>query len=351
MKIKIEKLVYGGDGLGEIDGKKIFVPYSAPGDILEIEIVEDYDGFSDARIVSIEDPAPCRVKPRCPVFGSCGGCQWQHINYGTQLEWKQKIFIETLERIGKISNPEVGGILRSPKEWHYRNRIQLHIDSKKRVGFYKSKSKEVVEFEECFIADERINLELNKGREEFAKRDRGIALRVENSGGSFVQINSAQNEQLRKVLIEWLASVPHKAVLELYAGSGNFTFDIAKIVERVVASDIDKKAIEAAKVRQKKERVQNIEFISVPSGRAARRIGDGCDAVLVDPPRTGCADTLAPIVALRPQSIIYISCNPATLARDAGTLAENGYRLERSLPIDMFPQTFHIESLTQFTCS
>ena len=195
MKINIEKLVYGGSGAGEVDGKMVFVPHSAPGDVLEIETVEDHKTWVEARIVSIIEESPCRIKPKCPAFGKCGGCQWQHLPYETQLEWKRAILRETLERIGKIQNPDVMPTLPSPKEWNYRNKIQLHVDSKGRIGFYKPKSKEVVEFEKCYIADERLNEQLNDRREELSTRDRGVALRV-NDGPAFVQINSGQNERI-----------------------------------------------------------------------------------------------------------------------------------------------------------
>jgi len=345
MKIRIEKLVHGGEGIGDVDGMRIFVPYSAPGDVLEIEISEEHRSWGRARIISIVEPAPCRFEPRCPVFGKCGGCQWQHISYETQLEWKREILKESLERIGKVKNPDVLDTLPSPEQWHYRNRIQLHVDSKGRAGFYRPKSKEVVEFEQCFIADERLNRKLNDMRDELKGRDRGIALRLED-GPSFSQINSGQNERLKKTLVDWLTELPHNVVLELYAGAGNFTFEIAKVAERVVASDVDGRAIEFARRCQAEMNVHNVEFVRVPSGRAARRLQGECDAVVLDPPRKGCAEAIPDIVRLEPRSILYVSCDPATLARDVHELAGHGYNLVRSLPVDMFPQTYHVESVT-----
>ncbi|MFH0798724.1 MAG: class I SAM-dependent RNA methyltransferase [Pseudomonadota bacterium] len=348
MRIAIEKLIHGGNGMGESEGKKILVPCSAPGDILEVEIAADHGSWAEGAVASVVEPAPCRVLPPCPVFGECGGCQWQHISYPAQLEWKKRILIETLDRVGKISSPNVLEALPSPKEWHYRNRIQLHVDSRGKVGFYRARSKDVVEFKECAIADERLNAELNSRREDISRRDKGIALRVKDDGVSFAQINSGQNEQLKKMLVEWLREVPHKTVFELYAGAGNFTFAYAGIAERVVASDIDGRAIRAAKEAQEKLGARNIEFVCAPEARAARRLLGDCDAVLVDPPRKGCAEVLEAVAGLNPRSIFYISCDPATLARDALALSELGFSLVRSLPVDMFPQTFHIESLSLF---
>jgi 23S rRNA (uracil1939-C5)-methyltransferase len=344
LRITIEKLVHGGSGLGEVSGKRIFVPYSAPGDELEVSITADHGTWAEAEIESIVHPAPCRVSPPCPVFGRCGGCQWQHISYEAQLEWKRLILIETLERIGKITDPPVLETLASPKQWYYRNRIQLHGDSRGHVGFYGPRSKEVVEFGECIIADEHINQELAARREELSKRTKGIALRA-GGGEGFSQVNPTQNEQMKELLCQWLKEVPHRTVLELYAGAGNLTFAVAKIAERVVASDIDGRAIRLARQRQDKGEGPNIEFVRAAGAQAARRFTEGCDAVVVDPPRTGCADVIAAIVSVRPQNIFYISCDPATLARDVHSFSERGYNLVRALPIDMFPQTYHVESL------
>lgn len=348
MRLIIDKLVYGGVGMATVEGRKVFVPFSAPGDELEVEIVEDHKEFARAQITKVITLSPLRITPQCKVFGQCGGCQWQHISYNTQLEWKKIILVETLKRIGKIPEPCVLDTLPSPKQWHYRNKIQLHVDSKGRVGFYKPNSKEVVEFDECKIAHEQINADLKKNRAEFSKRDRGVSLKVED-GPSFVQVNSEQNENLKNLLVEWLKEVPHKKILELYAGSGNFTFEIAKIAEQVVASDIDKHAIELAKKEQVRLNLCNVEFLHAKDARAIRRLKSGCDVVIVDPPRGGCEGALNPILELGANSIIYISCNPATLARDAIKILANGYRMARCQSVDMFPQTFHIESVTLFS--
>ncbi len=344
MKITIDKLIGGGNGLGTYEGKKIFVPLSMPGDELEVEITRDQGSWAEASIIKIIRPSKDRIEPKCKVFGTCGGCQWQHMPYEKQLEWKREIIIEALTGIGKVKSPNVLQTLPSPEQWHYRNRIQLHINSKGVIGFYRPKSKDVIEFDECLIADERINKELNERRTEFSKRDRGVAIRVEGEE-SFSQINTTQNEQMKKLVVEWLGEVKHESVMELYAGSGNLTFPIADIAELVIASDIDGRSIQSAQLKQANLNITNVEFIRAEAGRAAKRFAGGCDAVLVDPPRKGCAEAIDAIVSVEPESILYISCNPATLARDINKLHEFGYNLERAIPIDMFPQTFHVETL------
>jgi len=329
-----------------VEGKIVFVPLSAPGDILDIEITADHGSFAEGSIKTVLEPSVDRVKPECPVFGSCGGCQWQHLSYETQLSWKKKILQESLERIAKIANPDVDDTLASPLHWNYRNRIQLHVSKTGKVGFHRTKSREIIEFDRCLIADDRINYELSERREEFRKRDRGISLRVEK-GPAFIQVNTAQNEQVGKIIVDWMRSVAHSFVLELYAGAGNFTFQIAKIADRVVASDVDKNAISLAKKTALSLGAGNVEFIASHSAKAAGRMKGRCDAVFLDPPRKGAASALPDIVKLSPENIFYMSCDPATMARDVRFLSSSGYRFVKSLPIDMFPQTFHLESLTR----
>lgn len=345
-RVIIDKLTYGGFGLAVVDGRKIFVPFAAPGDILEIEIAKDHGSYAEAAITKIINPAPCRVEPRCPVFGACGGCQWQHLSYESQLHWKRLILVETLERIGKIDEPNVLPTLPSPKEWNYRNRMQLHVDSKGAVGFYRPRSKEVVEFERCSIADEKLNDMLIEHREEYRSRDRGVALRL-GTGPHFSQVNTAQNEQVKETLLAWLTTLSHTTVLELYAGSGNFTFPIASIAERVVALEIDGRAVAHARAYAERHGHTNVTFHRLPAHRLRQAFHKGSpDVIFLDPPRKGAADAVDAVAEIHPHAILYMSCNPATMARDARQLIERGYTLERSLPIDMFPQTYHIESLT-----
>jgi 23S rRNA (uracil1939-C5)-methyltransferase/tRNA (uracil-5-)-methyltransferase len=345
MRIHIEKLIHGGSGMGHADGKAVFVPFAAPGDELDVEITADHKGFSEARILEVARPASCRVKPRCPVFGRCGGCQWQHMDYPEQLKWKREILAETLSRMAKVEDPNVLETLASPKEWHYRNRMMLHVDSKGRIGYYRARSKEVVEFDECFIAEEGLNEEMNRRREELGKRDRGIALRSSGEE-NFSQVNSGQNKNLKELLSEWLSEVPHSNVCELYAGSGNLTEAIARMAVRVVASEIDVRAVDAAAERLSYAGLGNVEFKRMAAEKVARRHAGLCDAVVIDPPRKGCQEAVEAIAEGGPISVIYISCDPATLARDVRYLRERGYELVKSRPVDMFPQTFHIESIT-----
>ncbi len=344
MRLKVEKLACGGMGLGLAEGKAVFVPFSAVGDVLDVEVASDQNSYCEAKISRVVEPSSERVLPRCPVYGVCGGCDWQHISYEAQLKWKREILIDSLVRIAKIKSPKVLDTLSSPREWNYRNRIQLHVSKDGKVGFYKPKSNDVVEFAECFIADEQLNRELCEKREEFRKRERGVGLRL-TGGGSFAQVNSHQNAQLKKYLKDWLKRIPNDVVLELYAGSGNFTFEISKIAKKVIASDCDGRAVKIANEFIVENCIDNVRFYLKPSGKIARFMRESCDVVVVDPPRKGCPEAIEDIVRISPKSIIYVSCDPATLARDIASLISRGYELKKSLPIDMFPQTHHVESM------
>lgn len=344
-RISITKLTFGGSGLGEIEGKKVFVPFSAPGDVLEVAVTRDKGSFAEAEIIEVIEPAACRVEPQCPVFGECGGCQWQHLAYETQLEWKRIILAETLERIGGFGNPQVAPAIPSPKQWNYRNRIQLHVDKRGHVGFYRPGSHDVVAFERCFIADDDLNRQLGEHRQEFAKRDRGVALRT-HDGPHFSQINAEQNENVKSMLLNWLEAVPHETIVELYAGSGNFTFPISTIASTLVALEIDGRAVSFARRRAASEGIEHIAFHCLPSEQLGKVNCEGsCDALFLNPPRKGASEALGAIMERKPATIIYMSCSPPTLARDLKVLAQNGWKLVKCQPIDMFPQTFHIEAL------
>ncbi|MBI4212401.1 MAG: class I SAM-dependent RNA methyltransferase [Deltaproteobacteria bacterium] len=351
LQVRIDKLVHGGAGMALHDGKVVFIPFSCPGDELDVEIVEDHESFSVGKIVRVMADSAERVEPRCPVFGKCGGCNWQHLAYDAQLRAKRDIVIDVLMRIGRfprdiletITLPTIG----SSNPWHYRNRIQLHVDRRGRVGFYKEKSHEVVEFEECFITDQRLNVQLTAMRPELSVRGKGISLKLHEHDYSFSQVNDAQNETLKRLVREWLQEIPHHRLLELYAGAGNFTFDAAAIADDVVAIEIDRRAIQAAQVRQRELGKANVTFLSAPAHVLPETLAEKAfDVVLLDPPRKGAWEALNMIIQRQPKAILYISCDPATLARDLQKLAGAGWQLERIQPVDMFPQTAHIETVS-----
>jgi tRNA/tmRNA/rRNA uracil-C5-methylase (TrmA/RlmC/RlmD family) len=330
INLKIEKLIYGGLGAGFVDRLPVFVPMTVPGDEVECEIVRKHKGYAEGRAIKIVAASPNRVTPKCEYVGSCGGCQWQHLDYATQILWKELILEEQLTRIGKIREPNVLPTIPSPKIWNYRGRVKLHRDDQGRSGFYAMGTNELVEIEDCLIA----------GKD---------CLRSGDEDPVFTQVNPAQNENLKALVAGIVKELKASKVLELYCGNGNLTFPIAKAVDFVEAGDADKRAIGNAKATAQELAVKNVEFLGLSASamlRAFLKAGKKADTVLVDPPRDGCKDILSDLVKIAPKNIIYVSCNPSTLARDIKTLSESGYKLRSSQPIDMFPQTFHIESVS-----
>jgi len=327
MHLKIEKLMYGGDGVGFIDGMPVFVPMTVPGDEVKCEITEKKKGYLRARAVNFVAVSSNRITPKCEYFGRCGGCQWQNIDYSAQILWKQLILEEQLQRIGKLKRPNVLPTIPSPRIWNYRGRVKFHTDKNGRRGFYAVGSHDLVEIKECLIMDKEANGEHNY----------------------FTQVNSLQNENLKKMIAGLARSLGSKKALELYCGNGNLTFSVSDLVESIDAFDSDKRAIaEAIKVSKRTNR-QNIRFIAASAASAleksAKKGGD-YDTLLIDPPRDGCKKLPKFVSKIGFRNIVYVSCDPATLARDIKELVSKGYELKFSQPIDMFPQTFHIESVS-----
>ena len=350
MEVRIEKLVFGGKGLANHEGRTVFVPLTAPGDLAKIEIVKENKDFDEGKLVELIEPAKIRVSPKCPVFGKCGGCQWQHLSYDAQLKWKKKIIIETWERIAKKS-VEVEDVIPSEKQWHYRNRIQLHVNVLGKIGFHASSSHKIVEFDKCLIADERLNKQLDEKRDIMKAWRKGLGLKIEDErdcDGSFAQVNTLQNENLKKIVRDFVKKSNSDFVLELYSGGGNLTFAIADTAKKIVASDIDKRAVAGANERVKAKEIENVEFEWGDAEKITQNHEGEIDLVLLDPPRIGAKDTIKWIAKANPKNIIYVSCDPATLARDSIKLFDAGYEIIKCQPLDMFPQTFHVENVALF---
>lgn len=356
----IDRLAYGGYGVGRHEGRVIFVPFGLPGDTLRVSIFKDQKRYAYAAIQEIVSPSPDRVAAPCRHFFTCGGCQWQHLPYEKQLYWKQEILKETLERLGRIKEPPLLPIIPSPKVWHYRNRIQLNVGDKGaspkgEIGFYRADGEGVVAIEECPIADERINATLKSiNPREIRKRGWQVELmvdeeegsvRLETGKGAFSQVNSEQNQNLVSAVVGLMAVREGEEVLELFAGNGNFSFPLAAQGAKVTAVEQSPgEAISVSQVPRHEVRFiyNRVEKVMRDLVRQKRKF----DSLLLDPPRKGAKLILSEIVSLAPRKIVYVSCFPPTLARDLQFLTRHGYRLEKIQPIDMFPQTYHIESVS-----
>lgn len=344
MQMNVEKLVYGGSGLGFVDKMPVFVPMTVPGDVVEASVTKKHKNYIEAVALKIVTASPNRVVPKCRFFGQCGGCQWQHIDYAAQILWKQLILEEQLVRIGKIKEPNVLPTIPSPRAWNYRSRVKLHKDESGRVGFHAAGTNEVVEIDECLIAEHALK-DMRTCEEDY-----------------FTQVNRGQNKNLQELIVEKVTSVVapfmgpicpiNRAtthILELYGGNGNLAFPLAAAGFSVTSSDSDRTAVRYAQGVANKNKVENIKFICQPARQVISYFAKQhkvFDCLLIDPPRCGCAEIIEGILRMKPKHIIYVSCDPSTMARDVKGLLGGGYKLVSSQPIDMFPQTFHIESVS-----
>ncbi len=398
--LKLEDMAHGGDAVGFWQGQAVFVALGAPGDTVVVELHEGGPRFLRGQLLEVLSPSPQRVAPPCPYFGRCGGCHWQHLSYEAQLGWKERIVGSLLERIGKQSTPPVQTIIGMEEPWNYRNHVQLQADRAGQLGFYALNSHAVVPVETCIIThplvDEiwgALDVEL-PGLRRIALRagihtgdqmavfegrgalppaleldlpisclylsDRGEVtvlagqstyreqlfdrvLRV--SGPSFFQNNTVQTECLIEVVGELLALRSGETLLDAYCGVGTLALALAKPGVRLVGIEGSPWAVADARANAAEAGVE----MSLHEGAVEEvlpSLATPYQVAILDPPRGGCApEALRALAQARPERIVYVSCDPATLARDVATLVRAGYELASVQPIDMFPQTYHIETV------
>lgn len=372
--LDIETMAYGGDGVGRHEGMVVFVPFTCDGDRLEVEIVQVKKTFVRARVTQLIIPSSHRVTPPCRYYGSCGGCCYQHIEYTHQLELKRKQVEDAFVRIGKVDNPPVRDTVGSPLSYHYRGKADFHVrkskGSRPAIGFIDVMQKGVLDIEHCEIVDESINQVLSRIRTVpagSAQEKRTIVWSAEDAGPSsqkgciartvkdktlltpvdgFFQANGALVGKLVDEVISACALSGVETVIDAYCGCGLFTLFLAAHAGRVLGIEENKEAVAAAQSNAEREGLDNATFVAGDVAEILRstQVGSEIDAVVLDPPRTGCdVDALSSLIELKPQRICYISCNPTTQARDCRYLLDAGYRLRYLQPLDMFPQTGHIE--------
>ncbi|MCB0378810.1 MAG: class I SAM-dependent RNA methyltransferase [Bdellovibrionales bacterium] len=357
-KVTIESLANSGEGVGRVDGKVVFVPYSCPGDILEALVTTNKKKFARANIKKLLNPSPHRVPPRCPHFSVCGGCDWQHIDYETQLFWKKQNLAQSLKRIGGIEKlPEIK-IKGCSETYNYRNRIQVQFESGK-FSFAKRASNQRIPIEKCDIADERINIALaqikahltNQGianqRVELAIVDNQVEVFLHDgdlsSGLGFRQVNDEQNQYLVQKIVSLVEALQVDQLVDLYCGSGNWMFAINDHLPHIQCLGVDLNPINIQRGRAYDR--PNVEFQLGHSEIIYPQLSGQWPVVILDPPRSGChPDLLKKLCEKPPKHLIYISCDPATLARDLKALLSGPFSLTDIEAIDMFPQTRHCEA-------
>lgn len=412
MRLDLQKFTYGGDALGRLEdphtgagGRAVFVPFALPGEKVRVRVVEERRGHVRAELVEVLEASPERIKPRCRHFMECGGCHYQHLSYAAQLAAKTDILRDQLTRIGRIENPPVREMVASPNEWNYRNHIQFHLTQEGRLGYVGADGRSLMAISECCLPEpaladiwptlefepglglERVSLRLGadgaamlvlespeppelqleadlsvvhlRGEEavvmagdgHLVMEIGGRLLRV--SAGSFFQVNSGAAAAMVSHLLEELPVTPRTTLLDVYCGVGLFSAFFAGRVGRLVGIELSASAGEDFAVNL--DEFENVELYEGAAEDVLPYLGGAeggpgsQEIVIVDPPRAGLEKrVLEALLARGPERIAYVSCDPSTLARDAARLIGGGYRLKQVTPFDLFPQTYHIESISIF---
>lgn len=384
LEVEIERIVPGGAGLAHASGHTLFVTLAAPGDRVRVQIERVRGKVAFASVAEIITPAPVRIEPPCPYFGRCGGCDFQQLTYEAQLAAKSEIIRDCLRRIARLEPPAEIQVMPSPAVWRYRSRARWQHDPVRQfLGYYELASHRVCDVAECPVVLPEVQDKLSHLRatlaggastetEEFqaVAGDEGVSLlppleagdtqeRFRVLAGERYRFDASCFFQINHVLLEPLLDAALKNVaggdtaVDLYCGVGLFTLPLARRYTRVVGIEGNAAATAFARL--------NLDDAKLPNARIeTARVGDWLtqhaatltpvDFLLLDPPRAGAdAETLDGILALRPQHIAYVSCDPATLARDLRTLIAAGYTLDTLTAFDMFPQTHHVETVVHLS--
>lgn len=351
-----------GEAIGRHEGMVVFVPFGLPGESVTVRLLERKRNFARGEIVERLNDAPQRVAPACPYFGRCGGCDWQHIAYSEQLRFKTALVAEQLGRIGKLPDAPVRLCIGSPTAYEYRNHARLHVAADGRAGYRAPRSHAIVPVADCPICEPEVRAALAEmagapldpalGDEiEIAAWADTVAIAgfaYSVSEGAFFQANTAVAGLLVDAAVSALALDGGEKVLDLYCGVGLFTVPLAQRAAHVTG--VEANPLAAADAERNLASCGASGNVLTGDVRQALRspqiAGQPWDAVLLDPPRTGVdGEALAALIDLRAPRIVYVSCEPSTLARDLRVLAEHGYHLQWAQPFDMFPQTRHVETL------
>ena len=340
LQLTIADIAFGGKGVARHDGKVFFVPFTAPGDAVTVRVVKEKKKFAEADLVSVEKPSPDRVEPVCPYFTRCGGCSYQHLAYERQLAIKSRQVEQTLRRVGRFAEVPMRPIVPAPAPYEYRNRIRVHVAGGV-AGFFAHDAHSIVDVARCAIASPEVNDALRRLRQA-GVRDGDYSLRASGGGPYFEQTNAAVTRELL-ALLESLVRRGQSLLVDAYCGAGIFAKRLAPLFEHVTGIEENANALERA-ARDAAPHERSI------AGDVAELLGDLLSSheaarttVILDPPATGVVPRVTDLLlGARPSEILYVSCNPATLARDLAVLA-SAYMLSSVTPLDMFPQTAEIE--------
>lgn len=439
--LTIEDLTHEGNGVGKVEGYPLFIPQALPGEQAEVLVVKVNKNFGYGKLLNIITKSEHRVEPPCNVYGRCGGCQLQHMDYAMQLEMKTNQVKQTLKRIGHLEDVIVHPTLGMENPWRYRNKVQIPVgekDGKLITGFYQQRSHRIIEdMDTCFIQDDVNDEAVHKVREICdgfgltaydEKRHKGILrhivirtgqftgetmivlvanakklpreqelaeaisqidssvksvilnintkktnvimdrkerllwgepyihdtigdLKFAISAQSFYQVNPVQTKVLYDKALEYAQLTGEETVIDAYCGIGTISLSLAQQAKQVYGVEIVEKAIEDAKHNAKINNIDNAEFIVGQAEQVIhqwKKDGIQPDVIVVDPPRKGCDESfLQAVIEMKPKRMVYVSCNPATLARDIKILELGGFKAKEVQPVDMFSQTGHVEVVCQ----
>lgn len=433
--ISLTTLTFGGDALGRMPegdpraGLAVFVPYALPDEMVRVRLVEEKRGHARAELLEVLTPSPDRVTPRCPHFFliqnqqstiynlPCGGCQYQHLSYPTQLAAKTAILRDQLQRIGGVKDPDVQPAVPSPAPWNYRNHVQFHLTPQGKLGFDAYHSQRVIPIRECHLPEDPLNqlwpqldLEPLPGLERVSIRGTGEEMMLILEGGdpqsigfvveelpvsvvhlssagalvlagseaiimdvgtalpascggkltplvplphrsfrvsaeSFFQVNTAQAEAMVAHLLDHLPLSSSTTLLDIYCGVGLFSAYLAPHVLHLIGIEVSPSACQDFEMNL--DEFENVELYEASAEEVLPALDFRPDVILVDPPRAGLGRlALDGLLSLEASTLAYVSCDPATLARDARRLIQGGYHLRQITPFDLFPHTYHIESIS-----
>ena len=342
--LRIEDVAFGGKGVARDNGKAVFVPFTIESEWVSAKITREKKQFAEAEVVDLREKSPHRVEPPCPYFGRCGGCAYQHISYAHQLEIKSRQVRDVLRRIGKLKDVPVREIVPSPREYGYRNRVTVHAENGV-IGYFQRDSHRLVDVERCPIAMNEVNRELADLRSHDVP-DGHYTLRAHAGPRVFTQTNDDVAHALRDLLVKSLPS-NQELLVDAFCGAGFFAKAMLDKFERVIGIDWDRFAIAAARENATTKETYVAGDVAAEFYAAIQKCDLDKTSVIVDPPATGLpASVRKLIVDLAPMNLVYISCNPATLARDLAELQPR-FEIEAITPLDMFPQTAEIEVVAQ----
>jgi tRNA/tmRNA/rRNA uracil-C5-methylase (TrmA/RlmC/RlmD family) len=367
LTLTISDIAFGGEGVARLDDFVVFIPFVAVGEVVEAEVTELKRRFARAKLLRVVAPSPERVLPLCPYFGACGGCQYQHLAYPAQLGLKQKQIGDLFERIGRFDRGVVAPILPCPQPYGYRNRIMIRSQWDKlkqglNIGFIRADNRLVVDVQECKIAEPALNEQIGHVRAHPPSRGgMKVVLRIPPEGwevppDSFFQNNFFLLPGLLQVVRERLKAGGALHLLDVYCGVGFFSIELADLVQSYVGVELDRLAIQAARRNASARGRTNGQFVASAAEDVLpaliSRFNAQPTAVLLDPPRKGCQPEMLQVLRRAgPAQVIYVSCHPATMARDLNILCADGvFELVQVAPLDMFPHTQHVECVADLRC-